>query len=331
MTDLAERNAGPALVDETMPDQGPAPPDQRPPVMPGATTPWPFRAKLLVAVLAIVALLGAAGTIIGFTTGDDDAATGTDADAEATIATLTAERLEAIDQLLEAEADVEAISAERDDLLAELGVASADVAAVTSERDGLIDELDEAATELDIVTAERDDALATIDEIGDRLTAQRQRATTAVTERDALAALFPMTFDASLDDVDLVGTYDMKYSEAYCEGFTTCGTVPSEDELVVTETADDYLRVEIDGIIDAGLFRVDGALDAVADSTTAVPACSGTPRTAHVMVTMFAHGLTVADDGTHRIDDLGASIAVQAPAVDGCPAGLALYGAQLTP
>ena len=91
MTDLAERTTGSTLVDETTraPTPERTPPDRRPPVMPSATAPWPSRAKLLVAVLAVAALLGAAGTFIGFTTGDDGP-TATEQEMETTIDELAA-------------------------------------------------------------------------------------------------------------------------------------------------------------------------------------------------------------------------------------------------
>jgi hypothetical protein len=163
------------------------------------------------------------------------------------------------------------------------------------------------------------------------LAAQTQLTVTAVAERNALATLFPITFDASLEGVDLAGTYDVELTKAYCDGFTTCAALPSIDELTIRETPAGYLELVIDDFVTAGMFRVDGALYAIADSTTAVNACAATPRVARVAVTVYAHGMTLADDGTQQVTDLGASLTVQAPATAGCPAGLAFYGAQVAP
>jgi hypothetical protein len=163
------------------------------------------------------------------------------------------------------------------------------------------------------------------------LAAQTRLTTTALAERTALENLFPIEFDVSIQDVDLVGTYDVELTKAYCDGFTTCATLPAVDELTIRRMPEGYLEMVIDDYVTAGMFRVDGALYAIADSTTAVAGCAGTARVARVAATLYAHGLTVADDGTPQVTDLGASLTVQAPATADCPAGLAFYGAQIVP
>ena len=77
MTDLAERTIGLDVVDKATPSSTPgqAPPAGRPRATPHVTPPWPPRAKLWVAVLLVAAVLGAVGTVIGFTSGDDTATT----------------------------------------------------------------------------------------------------------------------------------------------------------------------------------------------------------------------------------------------------------------
>ena len=156
------------------------------------------------------------------------------------------------------------------------------------------------------------------------------RAIAAEAERDALVDLFPITFDSSLVGVDLAGDWNLAWDEAYCTGFATCGSAPGFKTLTITEDTNGWLRAEVDGVFDAGLFRVDGALYGITNSTTAAPACDGAQRNAHVGMTLYAHGVTVADDGTHQIEDLGASFVIDAPATATCPAGVAFYGASLT-
>lgn len=322
---------------------------------------WPFSAKLVTAILIVAAVLGAIGTVVGFTSDGDSTA-----DLDAQIATLTTERDDLQAQLAEYDARIATVTTERDAVAAELAEldAASDVAtaqrdqlvaqlaaldttlsAVTVERDDLATQLTQLdatfatltadVAELDesvaVLTAERDQLLVDKIELQSRIAGETARANAAITERDALAALFPMTLEADLADVDLVGTYDIDYTKVYCDGFTTCGTVPTVDELKIVETAQGYLRLEMAGFVSAGLFRADGSLYAIASSTTAVPACGTTPRPAVITVTMYPHGLTVADDGTYAIDDLGASFTVQSDAIGSCPAGLAAYGGQLTP
>lgn len=328
------------------------PPMDRPPSVRHGMPGWPLSAKLITALLIVAAVLGAIGTVVGFTS-DGDSTT------DAQIATLTTERDELRAQIAEYDTRIAAVAAERDAVAAELAEFDTASSGVEAERDQLLVQLAALDTALSAVTTDRDDlatrlteldatfaeltaSTAGLDESITRLTAERdqlqislaaatQRATSAITERDALAALFPMTLEADLADVDLVGTYDVAYTTGYCEGFATCGTVPIVDELKIVETTEGWLRLEMDGFVSAGLFRVVGSLSTIAGSMDAVPACGTTPRAAVVTVTMFPHGLTISDDGSYRISDLGASFTVQTPAIGTCAAGVAVYGGELTP
>ena len=373
MTDLAERTSGLKVVEQTTPSSTPghAPPGRIPPATPHVTPPWPPRAKVVVAVLLVAAVLGAIGTVVGFM--QDDNPTVTEQEYETTIETLTAERSALVAQTTELQATIDTLTTERDglaaqvtgfdatidtltterdDLAAQIAAQDATIDTLTAELDGIAtqvvwldativtrtgqrDELAARVTELDAtidtLTTERDGLVVDVVDLESDLAAQTQLTVTAVAERNALATLFPITFDASLEGVDLVGTYDVELTKAYCDGLTTCATVPSVDELTIRETPEGYLELVIDDFVTAGMFRVDGALYAIADSTTAVSACAGTARVARVAVTVYAHGMTLADDGTQQVTDLGASLTVQAPATASCPAGLAFYGAQITP
>lgn len=277
--------------------------------------------------------------------------------ATARAAALTSQRDELDQRLATVDADLATAVTERDQLTAQLATATigisdleAQLDAVTSdiarlraertgivaERDGLRDSLAAAETEVADLEARLDgatDLTATLDERIAVLDVQvgylLDRAVQAEAERDALVDLFPIAFDSSLEDVDLVGDWEITWDEAFCTGFATCGFVPGFEVLTITETPEGWLRAEVDGVFDTGLFRVDGALDGITQSVTAAPACDGRQRPAHVGLTLYAHGVTVLDDGTHQVDDLGASFVIDAPATGSCDAGVAVYGASL--
>lgn len=281
------------------------------------------------AVLAVAALLGTIGTIVGFTSGDD--ATSTEQELEATVASLTDERTERLGDVTELQATIDTVTVERDDLALEFVELENAGAAVAAERDELLAGMTDLNSMIVDLTRERNELIVEVAELEADLATEARRATEALAERDALADLFPMTFDAALEGVELVGTYDVDATLVYSNGFAPGAVLPQLDEFVIRETPEGYLEVVIDDVATAGLFRVDGALYAITDSMTAVPPCNGTPRSAGLTATFYAHGLTVADDGSRQVTDLGASITVRAPATAGCPAALAFYGAELTP
>jgi hypothetical protein len=357
MTDLAERTTGSTYVEETELRPGRTPPDEMPPVAPRPSAPWPSRAKLLIALLAVAALLGVAGTIIGFATGDGTPAS--EQELESRITELIAERDALADQVPQLQSMIDNVAAEREDLVDQVSDLDMTITELTAERDDLAQQLAVIEATTGIATEDLVGQLAELDATIDALTIERDglarrvtvyesslamlradlfsetdRAVTAEAERDVLADLFPITFDASLDGVaveDLEGTYDVSFNQAYCNGFTTCGTDLTFDELTLEATTEGYLTVEIDDLVTAGMYRVDGALYAVAESTPDVTACGTTPRPARTAVTIFAYGIAVADDGTHQVTDLGASLTIQSEAGGTCGAGLAFYGTELTP
>lgn len=352
MTDLAERTTGLDVVEETTPSSipGHAPPGRMPPSTPHVTPPWPPRAKAVVAILLVAAVLGAIGTVIGFTR--DDNTTVNEQQYESTIETLTAERSDLVAEATELQATIDTLTVERDAAAAQVAELDATIGTLNVERDATVAQVTELEATVDTLTADRDgfaaevasleatiatrtgqrdDLVVQVTDLESDLAAQIRLTTTALAERNALENLFPIEFDVSIRDVDLVGTYDVELTKAFCDGFTTCATLPSVDELTIRRTPEGYLEMVIDDYVTAGMFRVDGAFYAIADSTTAVAACAGTARAARVAATLYAHGLTVADDGTTQVTDLGASLTVQAPATAGCPAGLAFYGAQIVP
>jgi len=318
----------------TLPERG-SPPMRTPPPERGPSPSWPFGAKLIVAILAVLALAGATWVVVDLTSGDEQATTDGSA---ATVAELTVQRDALLADIANANEQIDIAEAERDDALARLAVLEDANDSLVDERLGLESQVSTLATTVagltrtrDQLTVELAETNARIDVLEGDLAVQKAITATAVSQRDALAALFPMELQATLEQADLAGDYEADITSIYCEGFSNCGTLPAFDELTIVENSNGWLRVEIDGYYDAGLFTVDGSLFAIAESTTAVPACDGVSRSATVSLTLYAHGLVIDDEGGYVVDDLGASMLVQAPATGSCPRGLGFYSVALTP
>ena len=344
-----------------LPDIGPAPPtgasitetspaETRPPVPPTPTAPdrhaapWPRSAKTIIAILAVAAL--AALATFATSRSDDDGLTSQQ------IELLTAEQTRLSGELAAATERAAELTTQRNeldqrlvDLDAQLVTATAAVAELTAQRTGLIAEraalqsslaaAEASVAELETRLATATDTTATLDERLAVLDVQvgylLDRAVAAEAERDSLIELFPIEFESSLEGVDVSGDWNLSWDEAYCTGLPTCGNVPGFGRITITETSQGWLRVEADGVFDAGLFEIEGALSTITESRTAAPACDGAQRITHVGLTLYAHDVGVGDDGTHVIEDLAATFVIDAPATTTCPAGVAVYGAQLTP
>lgn len=279
------------------------PPVEAAPLEPAAveSSGWSSGAKTTVAVLAVLAVLGAIGTIVGFSQAsdsDDDVSTAeVERDAEAARADTAEDELETVSsQLEEAEAAGEAVTAERD----------------------------EAAVE-------RDEALAANEALAADVETEAARADAAEAQLEEIGEQFPVTVDTSLVGLDVAGTYSVSFTEAYCDFATGCGTLPASDSATIGVTPENFLDITVDGILQAGLFAVNGGLYGITDSETAIPPCGDTPRRGRVTITIFPAGITVAEDGTRTVDLLEASITLDAPTIGECPSGLVFWGAVLTP
>lgn len=279
---------------------------------------------LLVALLAITAVLGVVGTAVGFASGGDDGAT---------------ER--------ELRGQVAILSTARDDATAKLERLDGELASLRQQlvdaqdgADGLAGRAAALEARIDELAGERDEAQASVDvletELRDtrqQLTETQQRLADVTADRDSFARLFPVPYDASLDGVDvadLAGVYEVDASRVSCTGLAACGAAPAVSDLTITATPEGYLRANIPGLVEGGLFRADGALHLVADSTVAVPACAGLTRTAGVTMTIFPASGAIGRDGAAELTALHAVITVEAPAVGTCPAALAFTSAELT-
>ena len=315
MTDLLERTRTPYVEqprpsDVVRPLRVPAdirPPERPPTTQPSTSAPWPPRARLTIVILAIVALLAGVAAVVGFATRDGS----TDADLEQSVATLTAERNELTEQL-------GTVTAERDALDAEITTVQDDLDATIAT---LADEGEQLRVTVDAQEGTIDDLDATIATLTDEGASLRA-------ERDALLALFPIAVDTELDPDVVPGTYDADLTQVYCTGFTACGTLPVPDELTIRTTADDGLELVVPGYPVAGMAELDGVLYAVMDVTFDD---GGVTRVARTTVSIFAHDVTVADDGTQTITDFGASVTMHSRATATTVAGTAVHAMQLTP
>lgn len=353
MTDLLERTTERHRTARDT-DMGPAPPPHPPATTDGTPT-WPRNAKIIVAILAVVAVASVFAAIV---TGGDDT-TDPDVALQAQIDDLITERdallAEQIDlgsQLDDAMVQADLVAAELADVEDELATvtrqmtaANLDAAALevtrlalVGQRNALADELaaaEEQVTTLETQLAAEIDTTAALDvriaELSEEVNALVARAVTAETQRDALAAMFPITVDTALAPTDVVGTWDIDWTHRYCEGFTTCGNDPGFDSFRIETTAADTLRVVVDDHFTAGLGRADDGFVAIGRSLAAIPECDGVARAANVSLTVFGVGATMHADGTETLEHLGITVVVSAVATDTCPAGMSAFGAVLTP
>lgn len=212
----------------------------------------------------------------------------------------------------------EVAEAERDELAAQLEEVG----------DGDSDELDELSAALEAAEVELVEARVEVE----ALTERAETAEARVAEVEEIVGQFPIALDSSLIPDDMPGNYRIRFSEAYCDGFSTCGTPLGDTTASIYFTSERFLRVGVDGILDAGLFALNGSLYGITDSFTAIPPCGETQRRARITVTLYAGSIAVLEDGTRVVNDLNASITIDAPAEGpDCPSGLVFYSSSLTP
>lgn len=317
MLEILDRTINEPSTAPRTPTTGTGPPKEMPPIERYLRPPWPRRARITVAALSVVALAGALGTTLQ-AFGDD----GTD-DLDARIVQLTEQRdeLAAANETLETDLTGATVRLAALDL--EMTAVDGELEAAESRISTLSGDVIEMRIANDTLTA---DLAATDIALADQVTATEA----VVAERDALAALFPLTVDTTLRGQDLVGTYDVEWLPAYNSGLTDIA-LPTVRQLTIGRTGEGWLRIDIPGVVRAELMRTDGALFTMVDRTTAVPAVNGVPRVARVAITVYAGDTTTTVGGTTTVDELGLSIAISTDDVGTVPGGVALYGAELTP
>lgn len=256
-------------------------------------TPWPGSAKATAAVLALIAVIAVIAAIVGFA------------------------------QNASSNDEVDEITVERD-------AAVAEAQAAQSERDALADELADSEVTAAELRDQRDQAVVDGEVLAGELAVETARADAAEEAIENILGLLPLEIDADLTGFDLVGGYSISFAEAFCEGLPGCGTLPGVNTASIRANAGN-LQMVVDNVLTVDLFAVDGALFGITDSDTVVAPCGDVTRVARVSVTLFADGVTVPGDGPRQLTGLGASLVVDAPAVEGCASGLVFYGSSLTP
>ena len=141
---------------------------------------------------------------------------------------------------------------------------------------------------------------------------------------------FPVTVDASLEDYDVVGRYNLSMTEAYCDGLPSCGTNPADVRADIVQGSNG-LELQVQNLFVAGLFLINGSLFAVTDSDQILPPCGDTPVNAQISITMFADGVTIDEDDTRTLTGIGASLLVAGDPAGDCDAGNVFYDAELIP
>lgn len=313
MLDVLNRGSGgTVLVDrpETTDRGVPRVPAQAPP--PPVRGSWPRWAIAAVAVLGALALGVATVAVVQWIDDDPTDASGY----EGQIADLTRER---------------------DDLLADNAALAGDVTRLESDVAQRIAALDATSAELEQALVDLAGARDNAATISAALAAETERVRelegkveSLSAELHAVLAMFPLAVNTSLVGHDVAGGYAAAWVPVYNYGLADIA-LPGVRDVNIGHTPEGWLDVTIPGVVTADLLRADGALTTIVDSNTSVPPVDGVARTARVTITIYA-GETVRDqDGATAITKLGMTVAISAPAVDGAPAGVALYGAVLTP
>ena len=141
---------------------------------------------------------------------------------------------------------------------------------------------------------------------------------------------FPIAIDASLEDFDVVGRYNLSMTEAYCDGLPNCGTNPPDVRADIVQGSNG-LELQVQNMFVAGLFSINGSLFAVTDSDQILPPCGETAVNSQISITMFADGIAIDEDGTKSLTGIGASLLVAGDPAGDCDAGNVFYDAELIP
>lgn len=304
------------------------------PPLPGAPdaragSAWPTDAKVLIALLVVATVVATIAAAVGASSGDDDAATIRSLREE--VASLTAERGQAVadvaildEELVALQQQLEAVEAANDALEGDAAGLDAEIATLTQQTTDLEERI---AT----VTEARAAADTKVEQLDAALVTERQRTTAAIAERDALAALFPMTFDPPLGVDSAVGVYDVGVSQVYCAGLASCGKAPALADITISKASGNTARFSIPGFAGGDMFWADGALHSVIDSTSILPACDGVARTGRMWMTIYPGTLQIAEDRAPEAVALQGVISVEAAPTGSCSGVIAFYSAELSP
>lgn len=295
------------------------PPSSNPPDDWGESrSPWPVSAKVAVAILIVATVLGALGTVIASSSGNDSA----ERELEAQVDALTGERDEALRDLSSIDAELatarqQLLDAQdgNDDLSLDIADLETRIGNLTTERTELVATV--AALEGDVSALDgRADMLeAALNITNDELAA-------AISARDNLASLFPLDVGSSLRNADLVGQHAVKSTLIYSSGSSLARAF---NKLTITRNDAGHLGLSVPGLVEGGLFTADDALHMVTSSTTALPAVGGVARRAEVTITLFPASYRVAADGKESVSGVSGVMTVFAQATGSASEAVAFY------
>lgn len=219
-------------------------------------------------------------------------------------------------------ADDEAL-AESEAALAE---AEAALAAAEAEVEAATERAEEAEARATEAEAEVEEVTSTFEAL---VASETIRADTAEGQIQEFTDLFPIEVESTLEGIELdqEGVWNLTWQLAYSDNSLT-GQIPATTQATFARSPEG-LRVQVPGVLDAGLFSIDGSLYAITDSDALAPCADGTPRPARVTMTVYADDIRIDQDGTRSVTGLEGAITIDSLASGACD-GLAFYGVQMT-
>jgi hypothetical protein len=211
----------------------------------------------------------------------------------------------------------------------QLETANSQLDAANTQNSQLQSDLDAANATNSSLATENSTAQATNDDLTTQVATQTKRADDAEAQLAALNALFPMTVHPTVDQFNVIGSYNMTLTEAFCSGSPACGTQRAPVNANISQ-GPVGLIITVPTVLTTSLLLTSGNLMAATDSDQLFT-CNGAPENARVSITLFVNEVSVDAAGKQTLKGLGASIFGQAAAANGCPAVSTILGAQLVP
>lgn len=254
----------------------------------------------MVAILSVLVLAGAVGTVVGLARGSSAS---DDADNSARQIELLRDRATtAEEELIELEqstaAQITELTAERDSALAELEESRATAGASES---ALTEQLTEANTRIDELTAQ-------LEEIG---------------------VVFPVAIAPDLGLLDIDGNYRVQLTQVACVELSVCDRPPPVPTANISRRGN-QISLNIPGFVDVSLVVINGQLYGSTPSVGFIEPCDGAVRELQLVMTMFADRGDLAADGTLTVNGLGATIIVDVAATGNCAEARVWWSAQMT-
>lgn len=212
----------------------------------------------------------------------------------------------------------------------DLNTANSELDAANTQNSQLQSDLDKSNATNSSLATENDATKTQVDQLTTQLAAETKRADDAEAKITAAAAKFPVTVTASVTEFNVIGTYNMTLTEAFCSGDPRCGTPRPVINARIFQGSNG-LEIDVPTVLTTGLLTVTGNLEAGTD-TDQIFTCNGAPRNARALLTIFVNTVSIDTTGAKTLQSLGGSLFVeQHDTSDGCPEVSSFYGVQLTP